>query len=323
MEIFKFEIIEKKAVLTEYNGNEKNLVIPEEYNGYPFTLIAGNLFGENGKLIETLVLPKNLTLFRWINPHNLINLRKITFLNEKIEIDGYVFRNLDNLEEVNLFAWKYLSKYQLSNVILKKISFWDTFDSDEQKPILTKIKRSSNIKKNLFLSENADIVAFLIQHKVNVNLESINEYLDYYTKKETTAITAMLLEYRNNKFSKEDIEKTKEENELVEIGLELPTLQQLKQKWNVGKVAGGLRITGYKGDNTTETIPTGTAEGDLIVALGFTLNKIFEPIQTLIIDAKIETLSKKIFMTLNLLNLLNYPIHLKLLIMKLFSVAPT
>lgn len=270
-----------------------------------------------------MVLPKNLTLFRWINPHNLINLRKITFLNEKIEIDGYVFRNLDNLEEVNLFAWKYLSKYQLSNVILKKISFWDTFDSDEQKPILTKIKRSSNIKKNLFLSENADIVAFLIQHKVNVNLESINEYLDYYTKKETTAITAMLLEYRNNKFSKEDIEKTKEENELVEIGLELPTLQQLKQKWNVGKVAGGLRITGYKGDNTTETIPTGTAEGDLIVALGFTLNKIFEPIQTLIIDAKIETLSKKIFMTLNLLNLLNYPIHLKLLIMKLFSVAPT
>lgn len=312
MDKFKFEIVgEKEAVLFEYYGEEKNLVIPEEYNGYSVNQISKCLFATNCHTLETLILPKNLQDFKDIGTFFLMNLKKITFLNENTNLNSKSFEYLNKLEEIDFFAWKHLPQPQLYNVFLKKLGEWDTFDSEIQKQILSIIKKSSKIKKNLFLSNNSDIVAFLIAQKININLETIDEILDHYTKLEMTTITAMLLNYKNKKFSKEVVEKAKELDELVEIGFELPTLKQLKQKWNVGKVAGGLRISGYKGSNTVETIPTGTAEGDLIVSIGFSKTNDFSPIQTLVIDAKIETLGENTFCECKSITSIKFPDTLK------------
>lgn len=75
-----------------------------------------------------------------------------------------------------------------------------------------------------------------------------------------------------------------------------PTLKELKEKWNVGNVEGGLRITGYKGSDTSEIIPETTSEGKKIVAFGFSKGKDFLPLEELVIEAKVEEIGEKVFL---------------------------
>lgn len=308
---FEFQVIENHAVLFAYHGEERNLVIPDEYEGYPVTKVNLFLFCDNCEIFETIVFPKYLESFKSINFSQFINLKKITFLNEKTNLKSCSFNHLGKLEEISLSAWKYLSSKQILKLFIKKLDVWDKVDNEEQKQILSTIDKSYNITKALFLSENSKIVSFLIQHKINIDLYTINEFLDYYNPKEMPTITAMLLEYKNNNFSKEFIEETKKNDELVEIGLQLPTLKQLKKKWTVVEVDGGLQISGYNDKNTTEIIPTGTIDGDLIEGLTCSPNNNFEPIENLIIDAQIKTIGQYTFQSEHTLTTIKLPSSLE------------
>jgi len=59
---FTFEIVGTGSAgtitITGYNGNSKNVVIPEKLNGFPVTVIGPDVFSE--KKLSTIILPKTL-----------------------------------------------------------------------------------------------------------------------------------------------------------------------------------------------------------------------------------------------------------------------
>lgn len=103
------------------------------------------------------------------------------------------------------------------------------------------------------------------------------------------------MDYKNKTFDTATVEAVQERETMVDIGFELPTLKELKAKWKCGNVAGGIRITGYKGSGTNEQIPDTTAEGTPIVAIGFSAGATFNPITTLHVGANVTTIEKKAF----------------------------
>lgn len=92
-----------------------------------------------------------------------------------------------------------------------------------------------------------------------------------------------------------------------------PTLKELKQKWFVGNVDGGLRITGYKGTNSSEIIPEFTSDGTKIVALAFVKGKDFVPLEDLVIEAKLEEIAKKTFLNTYTLRRVQLPETVKVI----------
>ncbi len=56
-----YELFDGKAIITKYNGNEANVVIPSEIEGYPVNEIGFYCFEANYNL-ESVILPESVTI---------------------------------------------------------------------------------------------------------------------------------------------------------------------------------------------------------------------------------------------------------------------
>lgn len=110
-----------------------------------------------------------------------------------------------------------------------------------------------------------------------------------------TATTAVLLDYKNGKFSQEVREKHQEQADMVEIGLAYPSLAQLKKSWMCAEVKDGLCITGYKGNNTIESIPAQTKNGKPIVKIGTSNRGDFKGLSELVIPEGVIEIEEAAF----------------------------
>lgn len=265
--------------------------------------------------LKKIVFPSTLNIIGNYTFDNGYALKDITFLNQNTEIKKNTFCNCNAIENIDFLAWKFLTALQLHNIVNIKIKNWDNLDLDEQTQISNFIKRKPTLKNEILLSGNAINVNFLLGLQIKITLDDLNKYLEHTIKEEQTEITAILLEYKNNKYSQSQIEQFNENKELVEIGLETPTIKQLKEKWNVGNINGGVRITGYKGSNTNETIPKliNDSKGNPIniLNLSFVDNKSFKPIENLIIEATIELINERTFSQCSSLRSIVLPSSLK------------
>lgn len=249
--------------------------------------------------LENITFPASLEVVGdWAFSDNT-SLTSVTFLSENTKISKNTFYNCNALVEIDFCYWKFLSATQLLNIVSYNHSNWNTISEDKQKQIVTFIKRRANLKKDIFLSNNCALISFLISLKVNINLEDLNVYLQHSIDKKYTDVTAVFLDYKDKNFSKSEIDTFEENRDLVEIGLENPTLKQIKAKWNFGKADNGYRITGYKGENINETIPAIIDDGKggsiEITRLAYVNGKDFEPIENLTILAKIRVIDDKTF----------------------------
>lgn len=77
------------AAVSEYNGTDTDIVVPEEIDGIPVKYINKSIF-EN-LTITSVVMPS--TIFNPAFGYHDLSLKKITFLGDTIELDGYS-RNL-------------------------------------------------------------------------------------------------------------------------------------------------------------------------------------------------------------------------------------
>lgn len=239
------------------------------------------------------------------------SLVKAEILNDKTKFIKEPFFNDNNLVELSTSAFADLQFNYLYKLSLIYISKFTQLSLKEQKDITTLIKRRKKLKHLIFFENNFEQIAILLDGHITLTLDEVELFLKESIKNEFTQVTAILLEYKNINFKPDELEIYNENKELVEIGLELPTLKQLKEKWNVGKVEGGLSITGYKGDNTSEVIPETIADGTKIVRIAHSNTKNFEPIEELIIEAKIETFGRGTFKNCKTLTEITLPDSLK------------
>lgn len=297
--IFEYELNESKEsyTVTKYVGDGYPLVnFPESYNGKPVTHIDKNVFvfSRNAYLIQELTFPKTVDEIE-VDFSMCYQLTDICIINENVKLSRNSFSDCKKLENVNSFAWKYLNLEQLNNIIPQKINELNNLTEKEQRFIIYFVSQRPNLKKDLFLSENLMAIKFLFDQKTKISLDDLKDILDHYTTTKMVEITSMFMDYKYKNYTEDEIKKFDENYELVEIGFELPTYKQLLQKWNVGKLKNGLRISGYKKNNINETIPVATADGQKIISIGYNPKSDFKPIQHLTISAEISVINQRTF----------------------------
>ncbi|MFI3255558.1 MAG: leucine-rich repeat domain-containing protein [Eubacteriales bacterium] len=233
-------------------------------------------------------------------------LKRVKCTGTDFKINKGAFYMLDGkesqLEEFPYYIWGKVDLTTEQNTLLMKslINSFPSFGESEKKDYISFLKRRKKMKEQLFFHGDSEIVSFLLSLGLKLNLDELDRYLEESIKQEKTEVTALFLEYKNKNFRKTEVESYSENKELVEIGLELPTLKQFKTKWKCKKVDGGICVTEYIGSETNETIPVELADGTKIVALQKIISGKEKPIPTgslkhLTIEAPITSLTQNAF----------------------------
>ncbi|MFI3255761.1 MAG: leucine-rich repeat domain-containing protein [Eubacteriales bacterium] len=216
-------------------------------------------------------------------------LTQIVALNENTMFHKGAFQDCEDLEEVSVSAWKSLADEQLLRVVPLKFREFFRLEKEEQKEILTFVKRRAYLKKSILEGDVPEGILALLGAKIKFSLEDVNDFLDISVKAERTAITAIFLEYKNKNFTQEEIEAQNQRVELVEMGLALPTFRELSKKWLCKKTEEGITIQGYLKSETNEIIQKSLEDGTKIIDI--CAENDFSPLEELTLFADLEKLS--------------------------------
>lgn len=244
------------------------------------------------KNLKEIVIPKSVKYLPYNIFLNCLNLEKITVLNEDIVFDSKISLNTNNLKEVNFCLLKYLKSKNQLMVIDYKFQNFIKLDFDEQEKYISFIKKNRSLINEILMSNKAELISILLDN-IKLNLDELNEFIAISIENTYTEITAIFLEYKNKTFTKEQIEQYDENNSLVEIGLELPTLKQLEKKWIFSHNENEISIQGYKGYNSNEILISKTIDGYNITEINFKTTNLIE---NLIIEYGIKSIGNHAFL---------------------------
>lgn len=100
VEDFSYEFIEGTVKITGYNGSDLDIVVPNEIEKRPVTIIGKEAF--QGYDLNTIVLPENLLIIENNAFNNCTKLNKIVFPNSLERIENYAFSSCKSLEDISI-----------------------------------------------------------------------------------------------------------------------------------------------------------------------------------------------------------------------------
>lgn len=259
---------------------------------FPNTLkeIKSSAF-KNCCLIEEIILPESVEKIGYDCFTNCSSLKKIVALNKNIDAKENCLNKNYSLNEVSFN----LIKFSNYNFIIKKIiecyREWDNL-TEEEKGYILNLSRKNTIKNKLLLSNEIDVISSILPLIPKLSIEKIDELLEHH---DNTVIVAKLLDYKSTKYTPKEIKKHQDRTELLEVGLELPTLKEFKKKWKIVVKEREIIIKGYLGNNENEVIPKTIADQTPITQVFYTVEVDFAPIRYLNIQADLECLDWKLF----------------------------
>ena len=92
---------DKTATITDYNGTEKNVVIPSVIKGYTITSIGEGAF-ENCTFLSNITIPEGVTSIRYNAFNNCSSLASVTIPESVTSIGGWTFYGCASLESVSI-----------------------------------------------------------------------------------------------------------------------------------------------------------------------------------------------------------------------------
>ncbi len=92
---FRYTVEDGEAVICQYLGQSRNVVIPPEIEGYPVTRIADNAF-TNASVI-TVSIPNTVTAIGWFAFYGCYSLESVTIPSSVTRIDYAAFDNCPTL----------------------------------------------------------------------------------------------------------------------------------------------------------------------------------------------------------------------------------
>ena len=100
---WEYEIVDKKATITKYNGDKATVTVPSKLGGKAVNKIGRTAFEKN-KYVETVKIPKTVTEIGWSAFSGCINLTKVVFAKKiKLKkIDEYAFADCYSLVNFKL-----------------------------------------------------------------------------------------------------------------------------------------------------------------------------------------------------------------------------
>lgn len=243
------------------------------------------------KTIESRAFAQCESLKRVVCTHSDLKIHKEAFL--------FYYGYLESsLEELPYHIWLKVDLSLAQNLVFMKslITSYESFSETDKKDCISMLKRRKKVKEQLFLNGDAEMIHFMLSHGLNLTLNELDRYVEASIQQEKTEVTALFLDYKNKNFSITEVETHTENKEMVAIGLELPTLKQFKEKWTCSKVEGGLRVSGYKGEDTELAIlPESLVDGTKIVLVKVTEKQTFNHVKKLVIACPLTEIPPKGF----------------------------
>lgn len=187
------------------------------------------------------------------------------------------------------------SREAMSCFCIFGLSKWEQLSKLEHETITEELENKF-IRNVLFYKYQSDEVSCYFSTGFGLELDELDEYLAFSIEQNDTVKTAILLEYKKKHFSKEVLQDYQDNQEMIEIGLEMPTLEQLKRNWGISIYEDKITITGYNGSKPSESIPQATDEGLPIISIASSnTNDDFHPIQKLFIPDGVEEIRPRAF----------------------------
>lgn len=244
------------------------------------------------------------------------NLQSIVIPTSVERIDEYVFYQCESLVKAKIpsktlvkkGAFPYpdtmellqpklvegFNQWEQNDYYKKHFYRWNQFGPKEQKQLKKGIAlflQQWDVCLPLEEKENVSFLTELFEHKTEEEMSlffdlgftltqwEFETFLRHSTQNNKVKITAFLLEKKKELFTHEETEAYETRKEQVEMGLELPTLEELGRTWYLKRREHGVCVTGYRGENGREELPSVTADGvkvlGAVVGLEYSLERPF------------------------------------------------
>lgn len=271
-----FEI--KKGVLKQYYGKETHIVIPEEVHTIGEYAFVDNqtlqrlTLTKNVKTIENAAFLRCPALQEIYIPESVETIGdgafyqcegvKTVFLTDNVKTLKYsAFDKLISLEKFEIvfhhddiadFAkqiirtrWIYL--YFLSGKLKT--------DAHLEEELIKRLKQKSlrtYIVEMIFQTETAASLARLLSFFKKLSAEELGGYIE---KAPNAEFRAVLLSYKNEKYSADALEKIENIEMEKALGIRKKTISDFRKIFKLSERDGVYHITGYKGKETSLVIP--------------------------------------------------------------------
>lgn len=239
-------------------SNLKEIHIPAS-----LTMMREKSFDHCDNLETILFAPRE----KWIHPQEnrypYTPKMRARFIEEGVELSPQVVLGFSKSEE-----WNYR---------LDQLAQWNRLGEDAKnlfrvewkKKLSPNMKKGQNLLRNMvFLDGTAQEMSVYFNEGFHVELPELDHYLDYSIQEGNATETALLLDYKHKTYSKEYLEALKMRKEMLDMGLVLPTLNELCETWHVTVKKDFIKITGYQGEKNTELLPESTETGLPVTVLG-------------------------------------------------------
>lgn len=291
---FGFIKLKGELIMNYYLGDDTHVTVPETYLGEPVTEIGQGAFYKDNNIKE-IYIPKNIKKINYLAFFGCNNLTKIIAENTEVVIENKSFYDCKMIKEVSFDLIEKFDEDIQIRVINNLIDNWGNITNEQKFKLISIINNNYKIKDKLLLIKDIKIFTTLINEVIKIDLQDVSDYLEYHIKEENISITSLLLEFKNKSFTKQEIDKFNERKELLEVGLELPTLNELKKQWKIKKIDNVISIEGYIGNSKEQIIPIGTADGSKITRLKLNDDSNFNKLEILIIKAQINKIEENCF----------------------------
>lgn len=226
------------------------------------------------KSLVKVKLPSKITVKKsaFASCDSLVNVK----LPLKSKVEKGAFPYPDTMELLQPLLVESFSQWEQNDYYKKHFYRWSQLTPTEQRQLKKGITLLLQQWDVCLKGEESGKVSFLtelFEHKTEVEmtlffqlgftltLAELETYLRDATQKGKGKITAFLLEKKKEWFTTQEMEAYEIRKEQVEIGLELPTLEELGRKWFLQREAHGVRVTGYRGGDGVEMLPSVTVDG--------------------------------------------------------------
>lgn len=228
-----------------YCSNLKEIHIPASV-----LLLREKTFANCDNLEKVVFAPREEWIHQQKNRYSYTSKMRALFFKEGKELSEQVVLGFNASEKRN-YRVDQIRQWDLLSEESK-----DLFRTEWKKKISLKSKiGQKSLRNSVFLDCTAKEMSIYFNEGFHLELFELEHYLQYSIEHSNTAETAILLEYKHKNFDINYLEELKTRKEMLDLGLELPTLEELREKWALRAEEDHITIIGYTGEKSTEILP--------------------------------------------------------------------